>query len=107
MSSEVAGMSGYLRDATAEPIKTLRGLGGVSMAKGDEGNDPRLYQQLKDGWIAAGLSPDEWHDALREACRNREYWLESLIKSVGLHSVVAVVESVLLDLDVARAKGGA
>ena len=67
-------------------------------------SDPLLYQQLADGWIAAGMVPEEWESALREACRNREYWLESLIKSVGLSSVTEVFEDVLLRLDVARQK---
>ena len=67
---------------------------------------PMLYQQLEDYWTANGLPPDEWQEAVRSACKSHEYWLEALIREIGIEAVTEVFERVLLDLSVARAKLG-
>ena len=67
-------------------------------------NEPGLYKQLKERFVDTDISMDRWHEAVRTACKDREYWLETLIREVGLGAVTEVFEMVLLELDVANIK---
>ena len=73
-------------------------------------NEPSLYRDLAGHgtpyFAAANMSSDEWQEAVRRACKSHEYWLEALIREIGIEAVTEVFERVLLDLSVARAKLG-
>jgi hypothetical protein len=110
-------MNGHLRDVIGEPVETLRGIGGILMARGDGWQvpaefqpyspgapkieepalrDPSLYQFLTSEWPMTYMDQPAWQAAVREACAYRERWLEHLIETVGVAALTEVFEQIML-----------
>lgn len=120
-------MNGHLRDVTGEPIEMLRGMGGIPMARSSDDQtqaefqpyspgapkveepvhrDPHLYQFLASEWPMSYMDQVEWQAAVRKACTHHEYWLEHLVKTVGVAALTEVFEQIMLDWGVMKERLG-